>query len=232
MQPTVCLFCDFEGHHAGGDAGDFADEGLDRLLAITNSHGLRMTFNVVADLCQTHPRRIERIRDAGHEIGCHGWKHEPPRGLSNAQTRDVLKNSIDAFDALGVRPTGFRSPRSAWTMSLVQLLPEFGFRWSAERDVSWHAYNVAPTLARIAVKTDDWDLVDDANAVDATIEKWRGVVARVREGEGVAAIGLHEWIVGKNERFAAELDRFIGGCSADRSIRMCGIGHAIPARKP
>jgi hypothetical protein len=53
-------------------------------------------------------------------------------------------------------------------------------------------------------------------------------VARVRKENGIVAIGLHDWIVGKNERFAAELDRFIGECSADRSIRLCGIGDALP----
>src|SRR5438105_2762385 len=73
---VVSLFCDCEGHHAGPVAGEHADRGLDALLGILDTHSLKITFNLVAELCVTHAARVRRIIDAGHEIACHGWRHE------------------------------------------------------------------------------------------------------------------------------------------------------------
>ena len=227
-RPTVCLFCDFEGHHAGEDAGRFADAGTDRLLAMANTHRLPITFNVVAALCTTHPHRVTRLRDAGCEIACHGWQHESPRSLSPTETHAMLTGAINAFAALDIQPTGFRSPRSAWTMSLMKLLPKFHLRWSAERDPSWHAYRIAPTILRIPAKSDDWDLVDGTGDVASLFAKWDRLIDITRQRTGTIAIGIHEWIVGRNSQFAPRLEDWLSDLARDPTIRLCRIVDALP----
>lgn len=226
-RPTICLGCDFEGHHAGADGERFAESGTDRLLAILDAHSLRMTFNVVADLCETQPQRVERVRDAGHEIGCHGWRHESPRGLSGDETIAMLQKAMAAFERLKIVPSGFRSPRSAWTTTLVQYLPHYSIEWNAERDAAWRPYRIHDLMPRIAVKTDDWDLVDGTSDATALLVKWRGVVEEAKSRGGCVAIGLHEWIVGRDAAFADGLGAFIAELQADTSIRLAGIGDAL-----
>lgn len=225
--PTICLFCDFEGHHAGADGERFAEAGAERLLGILKETDLRMTFNVVADLCTTHPMRIERVRDAGHEIGCHGWRHESPRDLTSDQTIEMLQKAVAAFERLKIVPSGFRSPRSAWTTALVQYLPHYSFEWNAERDATWRPYRIYDLMARVSVKTDDWDLVDGTSDASALLKKWGGVVDETRSRGGCVAIGLHEWIVGMDPAFADGLSAFIARLKADNTIRVAGIGEAL-----
>jgi len=38
---------------------------------------------------------MRAVRDAGHEIGLHGYMHEPPSELTEEQERDVLVKSIE-----------------------------------------------------------------------------------------------------------------------------------------
>lgn len=225
--PTICLSCDFEGHHAGDEGGRFAEAGTERLLEILANSDLRITFNVVADLCSTHPLRIERVRDAGHEIGCHGWRHESPRDLTGDQTIEMLQRAIAAFERLKIVPSGFRSPRSSWTTALVQYLPHYSFEWNAERDVSWQPYRICDLMARISVKTDDWDLFDGTSNASTLLDKWRSVVKETRSRGGCVAVGLHEWIVGRDPAFADGLSTLIAELKADSSIRVCGIGEAL-----
>ena len=227
--PTVCLFCDYEGHYAGEAGEQFAEAGTDRLLALLERCGLKITFNVVADMCRAHPERVKRIGEAGHEIACHGWKHESPRDLSDDETIEMLQKAVAAFDSLKIVPSGFRSPRSAWTTSLVRYLPHYHFEWNAERDVAWRPYRIYDVVVRMSVKTDDWDLVDGTSDAAGLFEKWRGVVDETKANDGCIAIGLHEWIVGRDAAYAEGLEAFINEMLADKSIRISGIRDALPA---
>ncbi len=226
--PTICLFCDFEGHYAGASGEKYADIGTDRLLDLLERCGLKITFNVVADLCKTHPERVKRIRAAGHEIACHGWKHESPRDLSDDETIEMLQKAVAAFESLKIVPSGFRSPRSAWSSSLVRYLPHYQFEWNAERDGAWRPYRIHDLMFRVSVKTDDWDLVDGTSDAAGLFEKWRGVVAETKGNSGCIAIGVHEWIVGMESAYAEGLESFVRELQSDESMQISGIGDALP----
>lgn len=205
-RPLVCLFCDFEGHHAGEHAGRTADAGTDALLSLFHRIDLRITFNIVADLCRTHPDRIQRIAAAGHDIACHGWRHERPRDLTPSALDSMLTGAIEAFASLGLRPTGFRSPESDWSWPLMEKLPAHGFRWNAERDPARGPYRIRPNLVRLPVRTDDWDLTEPGSGAAALLAKWQDAVIGLRETGGVLCLGIHEWIVGANREFAEGLE--------------------------
>lgn len=225
--PTICLFCDFEGHHAGDDGERFADAGTARLLQILDDTGLRITFNIVADLCETQHERVEHVRDAGHEIACHGWHNESPRSLTGDQTIEMLQNAVSAFERLKIVPRGFRSPQSAWTNTLVRYLPHYHFEWNAESDRSWRPYRICDLMARMAVKSDDRGLVDGTTNSATLLQNWRSVASETKSRRGCVAVGLHEWIIGKDREFAENLATFITEFRADPSIRIAGIGDAL-----
>jgi peptidoglycan/xylan/chitin deacetylase (PgdA/CDA1 family) len=125
---------------------------------------LKITFNVVADLCRTHSERVRRLAAAGHEIACHGWKHERPRGLDEAAIDRMLSQAATCFGELGLTPIGFRSPESAWSVLLLRRLTRFAYRWNAEGERFSRRYRIAPDLVRLPVRTDDWDLADGTAA--------------------------------------------------------------------
>lgn len=226
-EPAVGLFCDCEGHFAGPRGEEFADPGLSRLLEILKRTGCRITFNVVADLCRSHPTRIERIRSAGHEIACHGWRHERPRSLTASGLDEMLRAALAAFAAIGVHPVGFRSPESAWSVDLVRRLPRHGFRWNAERDRCRRPYRIGPDLVRLSVSTDDWDLADRTGSANSILAKWRQKTAEVRPRGGVVCIGVHEWIVGMDPIFAEGLECWLHELCSEKSASLDTLGGIV-----
>lgn len=220
-EPTCCLFCDFEGHFAGKAGAEFADPGTDRLLSLLDKLKLRITFNVVADLCRSHPQRVARIRDAGHEIACHGYRHERPRDLPRTNLDNMLQDALDCFAELDTRPIGFRSPESAWCVPLLSALARHGFRWNAERDPAIRPYRISRGLIRFPVRTDDWDLTDDAassdpaRAIRALLNKWTSHAQAGVYGSGLLIIGVHEWVFGLRDGFDDALGGWIIRCKRD-----------------
>jgi peptidoglycan/xylan/chitin deacetylase (PgdA/CDA1 family) len=112
--------------------GEFGPIGLRRVLALLDKFGIRGTFFIPGHSILALPDPSKRIRDAGHEIGHHGWVHENPTTLTPEQERHVMERGLDALDkVLGIRPTGYRSP--AWDNSpaTIPLLLEYGFEYES-----------------------------------------------------------------------------------------------------
>ena len=220
----IGLFCDFEGHFAGRDADRYADRGTDRLVSMLARCGLEITFNVVADLCRSHPDRVRRVAAAGHEIACHGWKHERPRGLDAPGTDRVLSQAAACFGDLGLSPIGFRSPESAWSVPLVRRLARFGYRWNAEGERVSRRYRIASDLVRLPIRTDDWDLADGSGRAADVIAKWRRFAeAGLADGSGLLCLGVHEWIIGCDDAFADGLAALLDEWQTRRNVRLCTL---------
>ena len=78
---------------------------------------------------------VERIAAAGHEIGHHGYLHEPPATLSAEEEAEVLDKGSDILRGItGESVAGYRSP--SWELSDVSLslMAERGFRYDSSAD--------------------------------------------------------------------------------------------------
>ncbi len=140
---TVCLSFDFDAislwigpYQATSPSmisrGEFGVVGVERLLRLLERAGLPATFFVPGHTADTYPDAVRAVAAAGHEIGHHGYLHENPVGLSEAEERTVLERGLEALDrAVGQRPVGYRSP--AWDNSphTIALLEEYGFRYES-----------------------------------------------------------------------------------------------------
>ncbi len=79
-------------------------EALPELLALLAREDLRATFFVEGLNGELYPDVLDGLRAAGHEVACHGWRHEPWHEVS-----DEAERLARARDALG-GPVGFRPP--------------------------------------------------------------------------------------------------------------------------
>jgi peptidoglycan/xylan/chitin deacetylase (PgdA/CDA1 family) len=112
-------------NHSRGVFG--ATVGVDRLLNLWDKYNMKTTWFIPAHTVESFPRQMAKIRDAGHEIGLHGYTHEFVSQLLLDQEREVLRKSIDVLTVLtGKKPKGWTAP--AWTPSRhsIQLLEEEG----------------------------------------------------------------------------------------------------------
>ena len=104
-------------------------EALPRVLGALDDAGLRATFFVEGLNTELYPDTLRELGERGHEVACHGWRHERWAALDPATERDRLRRSVEGMRALGLAPCGFRPPGGALTPATPALLRELGFTY-------------------------------------------------------------------------------------------------------
>jgi peptidoglycan/xylan/chitin deacetylase (PgdA/CDA1 family) len=111
------------GHHYS------VTEALPRVLGALDDAGLRATFFVEGLNTELYPDTLRRLDAAGHEVACHGWRHERWGRLSPPDERASLERSVRGMHSLGLQPCGFRPPGGELTAASPALLRELGFSY-------------------------------------------------------------------------------------------------------
>ncbi len=79
-----------------------------RLLDILQRHDAHATFFMVGESAQQYPHLVQRVAEAGHTIGNHGWDHASFPLLTGAQRREQMRRCERALAPYGERV--FRPP--------------------------------------------------------------------------------------------------------------------------
>ncbi len=96
---------------SGTHRPDILARQLDRLLGLLATHRTRATFFCLAGSLAGAPQLVRRIADAGHEVGTHGWAHQPIWKIGLDAFRTDLQRSLDWLaDLLGRPVKGHRAP--------------------------------------------------------------------------------------------------------------------------
>jgi hypothetical protein len=82
---------------------------LYELLSVLERHNVSSTFFVSGVCAEQNRDEIRRIRDAGHEIGLHGYRHVPYDMPYAEMMRDICQ-AVSVFREIGVDVKGFRAP--------------------------------------------------------------------------------------------------------------------------
>jgi peptidoglycan/xylan/chitin deacetylase (PgdA/CDA1 family) len=201
-----------------------ANEGVPRILRLLDRLGLPATFYIPGDTADRHPARTRDIASAGHEIGHHGYLHEPPHQLDEREERTMLERGLEALDRIvEQRPRGYRSP--AWELSknTMRLLEEYGFEHDASQFAWDRPYWVEDAGRRTGIVEipSAWELADSAHfmfaggmpglsAPSKVEEIWLGDFDGIHEegGDGCFVLTMHPQIIGRHHRMAM-LERVI-----------------------
>lgn len=137
---------------------------VERVLALLDRHGVRVTFFALGKVCEAHPCLLPIIRDAGHEIASHGYGHELVYRLSAEEFESDVNRSIQIIEAqAGVMPLGYRAPafsitqRSRWA---APILSRLGIRYSSSVfPIAGRRYGV-PDAPRFPHRWNGCDLIE------------------------------------------------------------------------
>lgn len=157
----ACLSFDFDMFSPwiiGGDTsptplsrGEYGRHGAERVLSLLRKNNIRSTWFVPGHTIESFPELSKRVHEDGHEIGHHGYMHEPPHRLDRAAEAAVLDRGISCIKALtGEAPKGYRSPSWDLSPNSVELLIEKGL----EYDSSMMAGDHRPYRCRIGDRID------------------------------------------------------------------------------
>jgi peptidoglycan/xylan/chitin deacetylase (PgdA/CDA1 family) len=104
-------------------------EALPRVLDALDEARLFATFFVEGLNTELYPDTLRELDARGHEVACHGWRHERWSTLDPATERDRLERSVEGMRALRLDPRGFRPPGGELTAATPALLRELGFTY-------------------------------------------------------------------------------------------------------
>jgi peptidoglycan-N-acetylglucosamine deacetylase len=125
--------------------GEFGVVASARILELLERHSIQSTWFIPGHTIDTYPDACKRVVDAGHEIGHHGYLHEPPALVGREEEEAILERGLECVQRLaGKPPIGYRSP--SWDLSphTVDLLLSHGFVY----DSSMMAHDHKPYPAR------------------------------------------------------------------------------------
>jgi peptidoglycan/xylan/chitin deacetylase (PgdA/CDA1 family) len=105
--------------------------GVPLILDLLDRHSITATFFVPGLVAEMHPRTVESIVQAGHELGNHSYSHMRFDELSVEEQEQELRMGHAALERFGARPTGFRSPWETGEHTL-DLLKKHGYLYSSD----------------------------------------------------------------------------------------------------
>ena len=112
--------------------GEFGLVGAQRILDLLQVESVPSTWFIPGHTIESYPASVATVRDAGCEIGHHGWTHRVPATLSRDGEEEELVRGLESiFTLTGKAPAGYRSP--AWDLSphSVELLLKHGFQYDS-----------------------------------------------------------------------------------------------------
>jgi peptidoglycan/xylan/chitin deacetylase (PgdA/CDA1 family) len=112
--------------------GEFGAHAIERLLHLFDSRGVKITFFIPGHAVQTYPEQCKSIVAAGHEVGLHGYLHEPVSALSPQEEREIFHRAHDIVGNLtGQAPRGSRTPGWDYTPHTIDIMLELGLLYDS-----------------------------------------------------------------------------------------------------
>lgn len=199
-----------------------------RLLAILAEHGVRATFFVLGHVADRHPALIEAIRDAGHELGIHGYWHRFVYKLERDGFAQEIEQSLTALERItGEQVAGHRAPYfsvNAQTPWAFDVLAQAGLRYDSSvfptRNMLY-GFPGAPRLPYRVPGHDLWELPASTvrvggrtwpmaggfyvRAMPYAVTRW--ALRRLQTAGEPAIMYIHPWEIDTDQHYAAVTPR-------------------------
>ena len=117
-------------------------EYLDEMLQILEDNDVKTTFFVGGTWAVAESDMLQKIYDAGHEIGNHGYYHKDQGKLSAEKNYEEIINTHNLVKSLiGIEMDLFAPPSGSYNKKTVEIATELGYKtimWTDGRDtIDW-----------------------------------------------------------------------------------------------
>ena len=229
-------------------------QGVKRIRALLDRHGVRASFFYPAVSALLHPEEVRAVADEGHEIGVHSWIHEANTQLPPGVERDLTFRAADTLERIaGRRPVGIRTASWDFSVDTMEIIRELGLLYDSSlmADDDPYELDVQGEPTGIVELPPEW-IRDDAvyfnmlrfsglrpytppSAVEEIFRaEFEGAVA---EG-GLFLLTMHPHVIGHRSRIAL-LDRLVTFMKDTPGVwfgthedvaRWCATQAGLPAR--
>lgn len=129
--------------------------GVERLLKLFQKYSITATWFIPGHSLETFPSQCAAIRDAGHEIGLHGYSHENPVDMSIDQQREILDYTYKMLTKFcnGTPPRGTVAPWWEVSKEATELYLSYGIEYD-------HSMSHHDCQAYYLRTGDEWTKID------------------------------------------------------------------------
>ncbi len=213
---------------------DAPARGYPAIYALLERHAVRATFFLEGWNGAHRPDAVREVVRRGHELGMHGWRHEPWQTLAPATEVALAARATDALGgAAGVAPRGFRAPGGGRTADTETVLARLGYRYDASLGDGMTPRRLASGLAQVPFV---WSGVDGFHYLRSepaspgdVRDGWLAVLARVAERGGLFVTVCHAFLTGVDADRLAALDAVVGAARADARVAIRTAGEVAGA---
>jgi len=126
------------------------DRDTDRVLALLADHDTKATFFCLGWVASRHPGIIRQIVEAGHEVGCHSYLHEPAFKMNRDQFTSDTERAVKSIeDITGKKINLYRAPAFSITASntwAFEVLAQLGIEIDCSILPASHDYGGFPSF--------------------------------------------------------------------------------------
>jgi peptidoglycan/xylan/chitin deacetylase (PgdA/CDA1 family) len=191
--------------------------GVPRLLELLGEYGLPATFFVPGLTADRYPAVVERIAEAGYEVGHHSYSHVSPVDLSEGEERADFERALSALERVGVRPAGHRAAMWEASWRTPGLVAEYGLRYDSslmDADTPYRLRAGGRTIVELPPhwSLDDWEQYaflprpDIGSVIESpakVVELWRAELDAMRRHGCLFMLTCHPFLSGRPSRVEA-----------------------------
>jgi peptidoglycan/xylan/chitin deacetylase (PgdA/CDA1 family) len=118
-------------------------QGVPRIRALLDRHGIRASFFYPAVSALLHPEEVRAVAAEGHEIGIHSWIHEANTKLPPGVERELTLRAADTLERVsGRRPVGIRTASWDFSVDTLSIIREMGLLYDSSLMADDDAYEL------------------------------------------------------------------------------------------
>ncbi len=132
------------------------------VIDILKNNGVKSTFFLSGPWVKQYPDIPKRIKEDGHEIGSHGYRHINLSNLSKAEIKDeMLKAQTNIKEVTGVDVNLIRTPNGDYNDQVIEAAHECNYeviQWSTD-SLDWMNPGVNNIIERVSKKVHPGDII-------------------------------------------------------------------------
>lgn len=190
-----------------GPSGRFTRALLDGL----EQRQVKATFLLCGYRLKDYPKEAKRILEEGHEIGLHGYSHDPMNAMSHRELEQELRDNL-ALLPKGCQPAFLRPPGGASSQTVKEVAKQMGLgilQWSVDpRD--WATRDAGAITAMVVDHVRDGDVILLHDMTDSSVEAALAIIDRLK-AQGVQFVTVTQLAQRKGVSIqpGKEYDRFV-----------------------
>ena len=169
---------------------------IDEILATLDTYDVKATFFVLGSWADDYTDEVQKIYDAGHEIGNHSYSHKDLPSMNYEDIiLDIQKCNETVRNITGHSPSLFRAPSGSYdnkTISAAENLGMMTIQWDVD-SLDWKNISADEILKRVTTKVQKGSIIQLHTGTEHTAEALPQILEYLKN-ENLSAVVVSELI--------------------------------------